>query len=154
MDYEYTVGARYGIDPQTAGEALAAIASQRGGHLDPAEVVQAARTPRHALHPVFEWDDARAAELHRVEQARHLIQRIAVRLEPEQEPVRAWVNIRTETESDYRGIVDVLSDAEMQAQLLRRALAEAQAWQRRYRHLEQLAEIFAALEQTQLALTG
>lgn len=46
---------------------------ERDGRLTPAAVVEEAKSPRSVLHRMFEWDDAKAAYQHRLDQARTLI---------------------------------------------------------------------------------
>lgn len=48
------------------------------GAVTPAGVVEAARPEQAPLHPVFEWDDAVAAEQHRLWQARQLIRTVVI----------------------------------------------------------------------------
>ena len=49
-----------------------------GRRLTPRQVVDDARDPAAVLHACFEWDDVRAAELHREQQARHVIASLRV----------------------------------------------------------------------------
>ena len=51
---------------------------QKHGRLHPADVVDDARDPESPLHAHFEWDDARASEEWRREQARRLIRAVPV----------------------------------------------------------------------------
>ena len=50
----------------------------RQGRLDPQSVVAAARNKKSPLHKQFEWDDTKAAEKYRLEQARELIRLVRV----------------------------------------------------------------------------
>lgn len=61
-------------------EALEKIANENGGTLRPADVVNAARDPEHPLHERFQWDDAKAGEAHRLDQARSLIKSVKVEI--------------------------------------------------------------------------
>lgn len=58
--------------------ALEEIAASHGGCLTPEAVVAAAREPTHPLHEMFTWDDADAAEKHRLDQARQIIRSVRV----------------------------------------------------------------------------
>ena len=51
------------------------------GALDPADVVAFARSENTVLHSRFEWDDSKAGELYRLEQARKII-RVVVEVLP------------------------------------------------------------------------
>jgi hypothetical protein len=152
--YEYVPGSRVPVSAQVAGETLDDIAEQNGGRLVPRQVWRTAAPDNHPLHRCFEWNDAKCGLLYRDEQARRLIRSVVVCQVGDvdaPEPVRAFVNMQTpDGETPYMRIAAVLSDEELATQLLARALAEARAWQRRYRHLEQLHEVFAAIDRLAL----
>lgn len=58
----------------------------------------------------------------------------------------AFVSIRRE--GGYTSIQKAMSSKELRELLLAQALADAESWRRRYKHLEELAPIFAAIEKT------
>jgi len=68
------------MTPEQIGEALKEL-EHPDGTLLPKDVIEAARSPQHILHDYFEWDDARAGHLHRIDQARGLIKRYRVTVE-------------------------------------------------------------------------
>ncbi len=75
---------------------------------------------------------------------RHVV--VKVPKSPNAVPTRAFVYIeRSGRESDYNTVVEVLSHAELQAEMLARALKEAKDWQQRYRDLDALAGVFEAI---------
>lgn len=133
------------------GQQLERIAKTSGG-LTARCVVEDARSKRSPLHPFFEWDDSAAAEKYRQRQARHLIQAVEVTYEnvpgKPTAPFRAFVNLEHKSgqESPYRITVEVLSDIKLRGELLGQALAEAKSWQRRYERLDELADVFRALD--------
>lgn len=59
-------------------------ALERAGKLTAEDVVSAARDPESPLHAFFEWDDARAADAWRLEQARTLIRSVQIRVSVEE----------------------------------------------------------------------
>ena len=127
---------------------LEQIRAARGGVLRPADVVEFARNPSTALHAHFEWDDAKAAHEHRLERARHIIRCTVTVVSDDRPPERAYVSLapdRTIGDS-YRATADVLGSAALRSQLLEQALAEADAWRRRYERLVELAGVFAELD--------
>lgn len=115
-------------------------------------VERAARNPANPLHPFFTWDDARSAYLHRLQEARELICCIVERDEDilEGKPFRAYLNSRTgfEANSQYRPVRVVLSNKKFREAMLRSALSQAEAWQRRYQILEELSLVFSAIKTT------
>src|SRR5574343_617559 len=79
---------------------LRRIASRNKGILRPDDVVSEAANPESPLHDQFEWDDAKAAQLHRVDAARRLIRSSGIRVtETESGPLYApeWIrSVRAE----------------------------------------------------------
>lgn len=59
-------------------DALEQIRLKHGGILRPRNVVDEARNPRHVLHNEFDWLDRSAADKHRLDRARELIQCVVV----------------------------------------------------------------------------
>lgn len=124
-----------------------------GGLLRPEDVVAAARPADSPLHDQFEWDDGRAAGEYRLWQARQII-RVAVRiLPPEEQPIRAYVSLRTDrtvTGGGYRSLCEVLSDRQLREQLLAEALDDMEGFGRKYGRLKELAPVFAAAKKVRL----
>ena len=142
------------VSAEDAAKELDRIASQTD--LTPEAVVQAARPPSAVLHPEFEWDDAVAAEEWRKEQARHLIAHIVVTY-PQQNKdplqVRAFQSLKVPQD----GFVFVrteaaLSESDARMRLLTQALRDLLALEKRYRDLQELASVFAAVEMVKKAL--
>ena len=141
-DKPLTIKAASKANAQRIGEALARIAAQNGGNLSPHDVVEAARADRHPLHRHFEWDDAKAAEAYRLDQARHLIRIVRVERPDDQEPVRAFISVADRGVS-YRTIDDVLGSARLQAIVLDQAQRDLEAFEKRYRELEDVCSVIA-----------
>lgn len=151
--YSFRDGSRLDSDKApVVGHCLEQIQKRTGRRgIKPSEVIDEAKEPSSPLHEFFEWDNTKAAEAYRVEQARHLLAAITVEYEDvnESRPVRLFVNMKPQgegNEREYIPTVAVLSDASMRAQLIRQALGEADAWRKRYEHLNELANVFAAIE--------
>ena len=67
--------------PKVTRSVAAAIKSlERAGKLTAHAVVDAARDAKSPLHGYFEWDDSKAAEQYRLDQARVLIRTVQVRI--------------------------------------------------------------------------
>lgn len=134
-------------DPQKVGETLDALQRENGRRLTPRIVVDAARPAESPLHESFEWDDARAAELHREQQARQMISCVRVVIDdgPESKLQRAFVNvvetIDEEEQHSYVPMARVLADAELFRQVCETAARDLHAWESRYEQFEELASI-------------
>jgi hypothetical protein len=139
-------------NPQAIGEALEAVAAKANGELTPGDVVNAARSKKSVLHPHFEWDDALAAEAHRLDQARNLVRLICVEDESTQEgTTRAFQSIDIGAGRGYRHIDAVRASADFQMALLAGAERDLQAFERRYR---ELADVCKFVEQARQAVAA
>jgi hypothetical protein len=123
------------------------IAQRNGGVLMPVAVVDAARPKSSPLHSRFEWDDTAAAQAHRLWQARQLISITLHVCERTQSEEQVWVSLKPDRmgKGGYRSLITVLSDDEMRGQLLEDALEDMQIFERKYRHLRELAGVFAEM---------
>lgn len=127
-------------------EAIAANAAD--GHLHATEIVARARSAKSPLHPHFTWEDGKAADMWRLEEARGLIRSYHVIVQ--QEPMvrtRAFVSLRADRArgGGYVSINRILSDRELHQQMLDDALRELAEVEARYSHLSALQPVFTAL---------
>lgn len=127
--------------PQRIGEALEAIRLEHAGELHPQAVVDGARPPESPLHRYFEWNDQRAAEAFRVDQARALIRSIRVIDDDDDRSRPAFLSIRSDAGIAYRSIQDVLTNADLRERLLAQAKRDLDAWTERYRELREIVEL-------------
>jgi hypothetical protein len=142
---------------QRYGEELERISRQNKGRLKPEVVVHEARRVSSPLHDYFEWNDAAAAAGYRLDQARYLMRNIEVTIthDREERVTRAFHCItfkEEERESAYVPVEAVVANPEYLAQVIKRALAEADAWRGRWREYSQLEAIFEAIEETKRAV--
>lgn len=122
------------------------------GVIRPADVVKAAKRKASPLHNWFQWDDGEAAQQFRLIQARNLL-RVYVKVQAsELEPVQAFVSLtsdRTKPGGGYRAMTEVLGDDAMRDQLLRDAFVQFRNMQQKYRHLQQLAGVWEAVDEAE-----
>jgi hypothetical protein len=126
---------------------------KRDGKIFTTAVVDAARSKTSPLHAHFEWDDSKAAEQHRLHQARQLIETITVERGPLIE--RAFTSVITEQPKTggvpstfvraYVNTERVLKDPSLRQQVLNTAIAEIERWATKYRNLEELDTITRAV---------
>lgn len=119
-----------------------------GGVLLPSHVLQAAMSPDSPLHHVFLWDDTEAAQRWRLQQARQLISSYEVYFEPLKIHVRAFSSLSLDRSSGggYRPISEIMAQAPLREQLLRQALQELESAQNKYRHLQELSQVWGAVD--------
>jgi hypothetical protein len=147
MEYSWKPGSRVKLKAQVVGEHLTALRERRGGRLFASDVVIEAKRKRSVLHDYFEWDDATAAGMFRVERARYLIGSVEVTVVEEQAgPVRAFVSVTTKEVAHFTTIAAALSDEELRSQVLAQAFKDMEAFTKKYRGLEELVGVLAAME--------
>lgn len=133
-------------DPQKIGEALAKIADENGGKTKPQHVVDAAKDRKSPLHRYFEWDDAKAAASHRLDQARTLIRVVRSFDEETQEAEDAspaFLSVSEKGGVAYRSVGEVQSSAYLQTIILQQAIRDLDAWRNRYRVLTDVCSMVA-----------
>lgn len=129
---------------------LVRISDEHGGLLRPEDMVEEARPSSSVLHPhIFNRSPDEAAEQYYLEQAKRLI-RITVQYMPvkgESVRVRVFQSLSTDRHSEggYRTTVSILSSADYRKQLLADAMKDLEVFERRYRTLQELADVFSAI---------
>lgn len=115
------------------------------GKFTPTEVLEKAKDETTELHKCFEWNDSIAAEKYRLEQAKNIIRMLVYKKEnKEQQVVRYYA--KTETKHVYQPTKQFLVQEDEYQGLLRRALAELEAFKNKYHTLTELENIFEAME--------
>lgn len=149
--YAWRPGSRVSIDAEKAGRELENIRTTNGGELTPPAVVERARSANSSLHDHFEWDDATAAEQHRLAQAGELIRSITVDIQHSNiEPpklIRAFVSVERESGRSYTSTLHAMGDKDLRRQVLEGAWRELLAVRQKYAGLEELARVFAAIDE-------
>ncbi len=129
---------------------LKELADRNNGILSPEAVVKAARPAASPIHDQFEWNNTEAARRYRLIQAGELIRVSVEVIAPsgckDAYMVRAFTSLTTDRKhgaGSYRATVAVLSSSELRKQMLADALAEMEAFEKKYDSLKELAELFA-----------
>lgn len=152
--YAWRPASRVKIDAEKAGKELSTLEFENNG-LTAEAVVERARSHNSSLHDHFEWDDAVAAEEHRLTQARELIGAITVhvikRPEAAPMPIRAFVNVIEQDARHYISTTRAMSDDNLRQQVIAKAWADLEAWRKRYAELTDFAAIFTVIDQARTA---
>jgi hypothetical protein len=149
MIYEWKIPNKYDISAQEAGAEIENCKNSEGFIMSET-VVEKARPASNILHGCFEWDDKNAAERYRLQQAGELIRNIVVVKMLESEPitpVRAFVNIKGESERGYKSITAVVHNPSEYEYLLNCAKNELQAFTQKYATLAELNGVIAAIRE-------
>lgn len=147
MIYQWRADSRFPIGATIAAERLGQIKKQNG-EITPRAVVDDAASPKSPLHPCFEWDDDKAADAHRLWQARKLIGSIVVAEindEPVKRETRAFVHVTADSPR-YEPIQVAMRSELMREEIINRAWQEIKAWRARYAAYQEFAEIVDAID--------
>jgi len=142
------------IKAEIAFTELEKIKTANGGMLTAGIVLAKAKAKTNKLHKVFEWDDSKAADEHRMLQARKLMQSIEVVYpeSPKQTPHRHYMVVTEPGKNDqpqrkvYRTTEEILKDPVARDELLGNAIREAISFRQKYAELSELAGVFHALD--------
>lgn len=146
--YRWKKGSVVAADPQVAGEVCAEL--ERSVGLTQANLVEASRDEDAPLHGCFEWDDEVAAEKYRENQAGYIIRSLEAVVVEGSDPQRAFLNIVSEGARSYSSTEVLLRDETSREAVLAQAMMELEAFRRKYAGLEELAELFAAMDSLKL----
>lgn len=134
----------------TIQEELEAIREEHDGILRAEDVLEFAKNPDTSLHKKFTWDDSVAAHQFRLMQARAVIRVNVITPETTGMTVRAYVSMMGDRKlpgGGYRSLSDIMGNQELRRQLLTQAMREARTWRDKYKHLEELATVFGAIDE-------
>jgi hypothetical protein len=127
----------------------------KAGHISPELVVKAARNKTSPLHDYFNWNNEEAGEKYRICQAEFLIRRIKLTVvrqdvktkEIKLETTRAYISPQSiRGKESYIRLADVMESPELKDEVLQRAKTELIGIKKRYAQLNELAEVWEAIE--------
>ena len=150
-DYEYRDGRHPNVDANTVGSVMEEI-EERNGSVTSELFLEASRAPDSPTHGVFEWDELLPVYAPTSHSSRTICSiRVIVKDGPGAEvggePPRAFVNIVEDDckKARYMNVSDALSNEDTRAAVLTRAMRELKAFQEKYASLEELADVFSAI---------
>ena len=112
--------------------------------------LEAARDEDSPTHSLFEWDDVKAAEKYRVDQSGRILSNLRITIvdeNDEEKQVHAVYNIKSTNEkAEYRSFNVIMLDPDMRSEVLKRALRELNMFRNKYETLQELAEVFEAID--------
>lgn len=130
-------------DAQLVAEEIASI----GESATPAQIVDMARDNSTELHKCFEWDDAIAAEKHRLDQARQVVRHLVIRetVKEDKPPIRFF--FRPESGAGYQPTQVIVRNQDSYQALLKSAMRDLEALRAKYHSLTELEQVFDAIEE-------
>lgn len=147
--YSWRDEEKFAVAAQRVGERLAAIAEDEGGALHPRDVVADARHETSPLHPLFEWDDRKAAVAHRLTQAREIIGSIVVHVTGEEDSTLHYVRREASPQRPERFVAVTIRDGTDRytaVPVAERARTELERWIKRYRYQAELVDAVRCAE--------
>jgi hypothetical protein len=119
------------------------------GRIKPETVVEKARNPKHTLHREFEWDDSKAAHLHRIDTARQLIREVKFTVVHENVKIIApyYVSDPSAEESMYVPTIKVAKSRELAKQVILDELERIKGAIRRARSLSEVFKMEASFDE-------
>ena len=153
MVYQWK-GRKYAVSANIVGKEVEQIEKNQG-EVTSKSLVDAARPEDSALHKLFEWDDAKAAESYRLHEAGKILCALSIVREDTPGPtvVRAYMNIADEADNPTRrtgtfiNTQDAFKDKEKRSLILRVAIRELKEMRRKYDTLTELAAVFEAIDE-------
>lgn len=139
MQAEWRVKGIYKADAQKVADEIG------NDKITPQEMVERARNEQSELHKCFEWNDTVAAEKYRLQQARVVLSMLVFKTKTEEEQKVRIFSLTTE-KYVYQPTKQFLVQADEYQQLLKRALAELQAFKEKYSSLAELEDVFNVID--------
>lgn len=149
FECKWLAGFRCSVKAEVAGQVMQRLESE--GRLTPANLVEEARPEESPMHKAFEWDDVKAAENYRRQQATQMIRAIVVResdvVSGGSEAVQVKVFNQSEKGGVYESLRTILLDEEKSGSLMDKAKAELRTFRAKYSQLERLARLMSEIDE-------
>ena len=141
------------IDAQIVGTILANIYEEYE-KVTTELIIKEAHRKDSPLHGYFEWDDNKAAEAYRKEQARSLIRdiRIIKYHNNDKQDVKAFISVMTDEGKSYQAVATVLGNEELRNQIIKNAKKNISYWAKELKRFKEFAKIVMEIEQLVLNL--
>lgn len=144
MVYKYAPGSRIKTDPNITGRMCEELERSEAG-LTAQTLLDANRPKSAPLHNEFEWDNKKAAEAYRLDQARYILRSLII-VPDEEKPKETVRAVFTVQDSKYESIDVILKNDEKRSALFTIALRELKAIERKYSTISELAPVWFALD--------
>lgn len=121
------------VDAQTVADEIAAI----GESATAEQIVERAKDENSELHKCFTWDVNKAAQKCWIQEARNVVGCLVIQREEAKED-EPEVRIFHRVDSGYKQITHIFRQEDEYKKLLQQALADLQAFKRKYQSLQEL----------------
>ena len=135
---EWKIPGLYKADAAQCYEEITSI----GEEVTPQEIVDFARDKNTELHKCFTWDDTKAANNWRKQEARMVSANLVVKYRnKENKTENLRVLVQTEKGRSYTPVTRISRNEDKYAEMLERAKAELTVFKRKYNQVRELEEI-------------
>lgn len=118
-----------------------------GDSYTPQQIVDFAKNPETELHKCFEWDDTKAAENWRKQQARYVCCSISIVTDETEQKQTAYRLIQHNTDKQsYQNVVVTVRNRDQYSELLQMAKKELNSFKERYRSIVELESVIDEIE--------
>lgn len=118
-----------------------------GDSYTPQQIVDFAKNPETELHKCFEWDDTKAAENWRKQQARYVCCSISIVTDETEQKPTAYRLIQHDTDKQsYQNVVVTVRNRDQYLDLLEMAKKELNSFKERYRRIVELESVIDEIE--------
>jgi len=136
------------------------IEKKWNGLLSAEIVLNEAKKENSPLHNWFDWEDSEAGEKWRFHQARMLINSVKVKITFDKGigTYRKYLNVNVDMSNNgkpqrfYVSTQRIMKTKTLREQVLKRAIREAEYWERTYREYQELNDIFKGINKTKKKL--
>lgn len=152
FEKEYSWRIPHRVDAQVTGKVMEQI-EERDGCVTKESFLEESRPQTAPTHELFEWDDTVAAERYRLEQSRHIITDLQVKIIRQDvektAPAVVKVTVGNKTKGEYINAETVMQTDELRKIALKNALYDFKQLEAKYSNYVELAEIFTAIHQAE-----
>ena len=152
--YGWKAGFAYSVPAEIVGGVLERI-ERRDGKISAKSFLDESRNQDSETHSMFEWNDEIAAEKYRLAQSGKIIRQLEITVEYDDEEIAtpAFVNIEsTDNVNTCAAFVNVsiaMSDKTMKQQVIKNALKELRAFERKYSRITEFSRLFDEIRSLQ-----
>lgn len=118
------------------------------GTFTPSDIVSRAKDKKSPLHKYFKWDDTKAANSFRLQQARMLV--LSIKHEDDTGLSKVYESVVIDNKRVYAPMAEIAKAPELIEQVLRTALNEAVYWKTKHqKYKEFFGGVFDAIDMTE-----
>ena len=143
--YKWKTGSKFNVKAEVAGKVFEELEQTVG--LNAQNLVDASRSEDAPMHKAFEWNDAKAGEEWRKQQARVYINHLEIVVDSENEDVpvtRAFVQYKKD--ENYENIITVLSDPVKSNSFFEMGMKMLKDFKKRYGEVKEFAKVIAEID--------